>query len=339
MKVGITGISSTLGSCLIPKLIEDPNIEQIIGLDVKELNFKRICENHNKIQFMKGDVRVLSDLRTAFKSVDVLIHMAFVVIGSIPDTKTIYDINFIGTKNVFNISAELGIKKIIYSSSIAAYGKNISNSEFLTEQSPILGHKITSFYYPYTKALVENFITDFEKKHPEINITIYRPHVIVGPQFLSYTNNFRYSFGQFISKRRVYWRIGQKNIGTSLTQFTDENDLVNAMHYAVLNPFPGVYNIAGEPFDISEVFCDLGKKVKYIPWWVVESLLKFCGIFSKKARNSSKWLMFSKNTLIMDCSKLLKSNYPNKLKSSKSITLSSLSHLKKKLKSHYTFKK
>ncbi|MHA1512345.1 MAG: NAD-dependent epimerase/dehydratase family protein, partial [Promethearchaeota archaeon] len=147
MRVGITGISSTLSRCLIPKLIEDPNIEQIIGLDLKPLN----GEIHSKIKFVKGDVRDLSDLRSAFKDVDVLIHMAFVVIDSIPDPETIYDINFNGSKNVFNIAAELKIKKVIYSSSIAAYGRNISNSELLTEESPILGNEFVSFYYPYTK--------------------------------------------------------------------------------------------------------------------------------------------------------------------------------------------
>jgi len=324
MRVGITGISSTLAQCLIPKLIEDPNIEQIIGLDLKPLN----GEIHSKIKFVKGDVRDLSDLRSAFKKIDVLIHMAFVVIGSIPDHETIYEINFNGTQNVFNIAAELGVKTIIYSSSIAAYGKNSSNFEFLTEQSPLLGQEMTSFYYPYTKALVEDFIIEFKKKHPEIKISIFRPHVIVGPFFLSHTDNFKISFGQLISKRGVYWRIGQKKSGPCLTQFTDEDDLVNAMYYAISNSFPGTYNIAGEPFDIMEVLCDLRKKVKYIPWWVVESFLKFFGIFSKKARNNNKWLQFSKNTLIMDCSKLLSSNYPKKLKSSKEIMLNSLSYLK-----------
>ncbi len=324
MRVGITGISSTLARCLIPKLIEDPNIGQIIGLDLKPLN----GEIHNKIKFVKGDVRDLSDLRTTFKNIDVLIHMAFVVIDSILDPKTIYDINFNGSKNVFSIAAELGIKKVIYSSSVAAYGNNISNLEYLTERSPILGHNFTSFYYPYTKALVENFISDFEKIHPEINITIFRPHVIVGPHFLSYTDNLKFSFGQLNSKNRIYWKIGHKNSDTELTQYTDEDDLVDAIHHAVLNSFAGAYNIAGEPFNILEVLCELGKKEKFIPWWLLIGILKFSGIFSKKARNNSKWIGFIKNKLIMDCSKLLNSTYPNKLKSSKEITLNALSHLK-----------
>jgi len=46
MRVGITGISSTLGRCLIPKLVEDKNIEQIIGLDLKAIKGER----NNKIQ-------------------------------------------------------------------------------------------------------------------------------------------------------------------------------------------------------------------------------------------------------------------------------------------------
>ena len=101
------------------------------------------------------------------------------------------------------------------------------------------------------------------------------------------------------------------------------------MHYAASNNLPETYNIAGEPFDIKEILNELGKKEKYIPWWLVENILKFLGIFSKKARNSSKWLQFSKNALFMDCSKLLNSNYPYKLKSSKEITLNALSNLKK----------
>ena len=327
MRVGITGISSTLGRCLIPILVEDPNIDQIIGLDLKTIN----GEIHNKIKFVKGDVRDLSDLRKAFKSIDVLIHLAFVVIGSIPDPETIYDINVNGTKNVFTIAAELGIKKVIYSSSVAAYGKNTLNSTYLTEKSPLLGQKMTSFYYPYTKAINENFISDFGKKHPEIIITVFRPHVIAGPNFLSYTDNLKINFGQLNSKKMSYWRFGHKNSVTELTQYTDEDDLVNAMHYAVSNSFPGAYNIAGEPFDIKEILCELEKKEKFIPWWLLIGVLNFCGIFSKKARNNSKWIRFIKSKLIMDCSKLLNSNYPYQLKSSKEITLKALSHLKNNL--------
>ena len=94
---------------------------------------------------------------------DVLIHLAFVVKEFIPDPETIYDINVNGSRNVLKIAAELGIKKVIYSSSVAAYGKNNSNSVYLTENSSLLGQKMNSFYYPYTKALVENSINDLKK--------------------------------------------------------------------------------------------------------------------------------------------------------------------------------
>ncbi|QEE18127.1 NAD-dependent epimerase/dehydratase family protein [Promethearchaeum syntrophicum] len=331
MRVGITGISSTLGSCLIPKLIEDQNIEQIIGLDLKVLN----RDNYNKIHFIKGDVRNLSHLRNAFKNIDVLIHLAFVVIGSIPDPKKIYDINVNGTKNVFNVAAELGIKKVIYSSSVAAYGKNISNSAFLTEKSPLLGQEMSSFYYPYTKALVEIFIEDFKEQHPEIKITIFRPHLIVGPHFLSYTDNFKFSFGQLKSNRKIYWKIGHKNSIGNLVQYTDEHDLISAMHFAVSHVFPGIYNIAGEPYEITNIMNELGKEEKYIPFWLVKGFLTLCGIFSKKARCNKKWIEFTNNELIMDCSKLLNSSYPDKLISSKNIMLNSISYLKKIEKSSY----
>ncbi|MHA1765482.1 MAG: NAD-dependent epimerase/dehydratase family protein [Promethearchaeota archaeon] len=324
MKIGITGISSTLGRCLITKLVDDGNIEQIIGFDLKEMQ----GEIHKKIKFVKGDVRNLSNLRDSFKNVEVLIHLAFVVKNHIPKLETIYGINVNGTKNVFNVAAELGIKKIIYVSSVAAYGKNFSKTNYLNEQSSLLGKEMTDFYYPYTKALVEDFISDFEKKHPEINITIFRPNLIVGPHFLSDTDNLKFSLGQLNSKRRIYWRIGNKNLDNELTQYTDEDDLVTAMHYAISNTFPGVYNIAGEPFNIREILGDLGKHEKYISFWMARIFLNFKGFFSKKMKNNLKWIELLDANLIMDCRKLLNSKYPRNLKTSKEITLNSLSYLK-----------
>ena len=51
MKVAITGISSYLAKCLVPKLEKDDDIEGIIGIDIAPL-----IETYKKVKFYQADI-------------------------------------------------------------------------------------------------------------------------------------------------------------------------------------------------------------------------------------------------------------------------------------------
>ncbi len=89
-------------------------------------------------------------------------------------TSLYYDVNVEGTKNVLSKMDELGIKNLIFTSSVAVYGLNKIN--------PIEGHPIAPFnHYGKSKWQAEKLIKEWYEKDPEgKSVTIIRPTVIFG---------------------------------------------------------------------------------------------------------------------------------------------------------------
>ncbi|MHA1270677.1 MAG: NAD-dependent epimerase/dehydratase family protein [Candidatus Helarchaeota archaeon] len=235
MKIAITGINSGLGKILVPKLQKDPEIKKIIGIDITEYN-----GNRDKIEFIKMDIRDYDGLKSVLKDVDVLIHLAFIVISNnLPSLNEIYDININGSIRVFKASIRNNIRKIIHISSQAAYGHVPEVPDIVTEEDPLLGLRTTNFYYSHTKALLEKYLDKLEQKY-NILVTRFRPPIIVG-------NHFSVNFQslKFISK--IVFIPDTKK--PTLIQFIHEDDLTDAIILAIKNDYPGVFNIAAEPID------------------------------------------------------------------------------------------
>nr|MDO8108801.1 NAD-dependent epimerase/dehydratase family protein [Candidatus Sigynarchaeota archaeon] len=241
MKVGITGISSTLAICLVGMLVADSNVEKIIGLDVKLYD----GPGDEKIVFRKGDVRNADAVRELLRGVDVLFHMAFVVKHGVPDLRDeILDINVNGSKNVFLQAAASGIKKIIYVSSVAAYGINPGTPLVIKEDTPCKGKEMPQFYYAHTKGLVEEFLDAFEAEHRDIIVTRFRPHIIAGPCFAGRTTNLDIILKPLASAKKRIFLTKPVNAPALMLQYTHEKDLVAAMIHAMHHDMPGAYNIA-----------------------------------------------------------------------------------------------
>ena len=81
-------------------------------------------------------------LAALFDGADVAVHLAFVIFGSREETRRV---NLEGTRNVFEAAVEAGVKRLVYASSVAAYGFHAENPQPLTEDVPRAGSE--GFYY------------------------------------------------------------------------------------------------------------------------------------------------------------------------------------------------
>jgi len=235
MIIGMTGISSGLGKVLVPKLQNQPSVERIIGIDVNAYS-----GNLDKITFFKGDVRDTAGVDAAFQDVDILFHLAFIVgEGKLPNKKTIYDINVNGSKTVFNAAAKNKIKKIIYLSSVSAYGHQPESPQVVTEDSPLLGPITTNFYYSHTKGIVEQYLDQFEKDHPEISLIRVRPPIFG-------RSNSSIDMKTFLSPKRTVSRalFPLNHNGKLPVQLIDEEDLTDALVLMMKKDLRGAYNVA-----------------------------------------------------------------------------------------------
>lgn len=87
-------------------------------------------------EFLKGDIRVLQDVEKAMKGSDTVIHLAAIP-GDTGEAQKIMETNVMGTFNVLEAAANHGVKKIIYASSISAYGFVWWKKPFMPEYFPV----------------------------------------------------------------------------------------------------------------------------------------------------------------------------------------------------------
>ncbi len=266
MIVAITGINSGLGRTLVPKLQNDSSIEKIIGIDISEYK-----DRPEKIEFIRMDIREVEGMESALKGVDVLVHLAYIVFPKrIPKIKLIYDINVNGSKTVFQAAAKNNVKKIIHISSQSVYGHVKECPKIVKEDATRLGIKTRNFYYSHTKALVEEFLDQFEKDFP-ISVIRLRPPIITGPHFLQNLGTL-----DFTHKKRVITAIPANHDGKLPIQLIHEEDLTDVVMMAIMKDMRGAYNVGSNVIPDLEEFAkrEYGMQVRRLPQFLVKLGIK-----------------------------------------------------------------
>ena len=256
--IAITGISGYFGQVLLPYLEQDAEVGRVIGID------RRFLENDaagSKLIFHQldlGDARVEEVLTGA----DVLVHLAFVLMRLPGDSEREIDkINIEGTRAVCQAAARQGVRKLIFSSSVVAYGLHADNPIPLTEESPLRPNP--DLYYGRAKAAVEGYLDAFESEHPEMIVTRLRPCTVVGPRADPA------QMASLVSPTTVLVRGADPPY-----QLLHEDDLARALHLVIQQDAPGIYNVAGdEPRTLRELVQSRGGRAISLPYFAVRGLM------------------------------------------------------------------
>lgn len=181
MKIFITGVAGFLGSHLADRMIDLGY--DVIGVDNLVGGF---LENVNpKVEFYKEDCNDFDKMEKLMKGCDIVFHGActahdgFSLFSPYYITKN----TFQNTMSVLSAAAKNKVKKFIYCSSMARYGKQESlpyreNMDCLPTTPYGVGK--------YASELVVKQICELNN----INYTIIVPHNIIGPR-QNYTDPFR----------------------------------------------------------------------------------------------------------------------------------------------------
>jgi nucleoside-diphosphate-sugar epimerase len=129
-----------------------------------------------KTEYRQGDVTDKASVRELVKDADVVIHLAFAILTAGDATR---DLNVEGSRNVFAATAKAGAERILYASSVAAYGFHADNPDWLTEDIPARG----SPEHPYSqqKAEVEQVLAELLLRRRNTVAYAFRPCVVSGP--------------------------------------------------------------------------------------------------------------------------------------------------------------
>src|SRR5215831_447919 len=249
-KFAVTGCSSRFAKVLLPLLEADSDIEQIIGIDLVPPS-----GIYSKFVFHKQDIRD-PGIRETLAGCDTLVHLAFIV--GRPYNMPLAEaasINLGGTWNTCRSAAGTGIRKLVISSSIAAYSTLPDNPVPVTEDTPLRG-LYTDFYYNQHKHANEIWLDWLQLTYPQLIISRLRPCIVMGPNQSAATSYIQPNKTHFTSP-------GARKIRLQLVH---EDDLASAFHTMVHNDLPGAFNVVGDdPDSLSDIAAAAGLQVVEIP--------------------------------------------------------------------------
>lgn len=229
----ITGAGGYIGRIVVEKLAKDRlGIETIIATDIREFSEE---EKNEGVLYYKTDVRAeeIAEIMTDNR-VDAVVHLAAIVSpGKKPDRELEYSVDVLGTKNILECCVKAGVKKIINTSSGAAYGYYADNPEWLDENDRIRGN--SEFSYSDHKRQVEEMLAGYRENHPELEQLIFRPGTILGRKTSNQITDL------FDGKRLI----GLKGVSIPFVFIWDE-DVAGAILKGLHERGKGIYNMAGD---------------------------------------------------------------------------------------------
>jgi UDP-glucose 4-epimerase len=258
-RVYVTGGNGFLGSSVVAGLAADGETELVVSGDVREP-----VRTVPGVVYERGDITRPDDLVEQFSThgIDTVVHLAAIMNpGPHITREQEYQVDVEGTRNVLDACLATGVKRIVVSSSGAAYGYHADNPKLISETDAIRGN--AEFAYSDHKRIVEGMLAEARTEHPELEQVIFRIGTILGAT----VNN---QITALFERRRVLAISGSD----SPFVFIWDADVVACMVRAATDGPAGIYNLAGDgSVDVHELARILGKKTLTLPAWLLTAAL------------------------------------------------------------------
>ena len=307
LTVAVTGPTGTFGFGLMPLLQADDRIGRIIGIARRP--FDPSQHGWTKMEYRQGDVREPQALEQAFAGADVVVHLAFMITGGTASRDTIRAINVEGTLNTFRAAAAAGAKRFVYASSVAAYGFHPDNPIGMDEEWPV--RPAARLFYAQEKAEVERLLQEEATKHPELELYLLRPPIVLGPHAVG-AKDLMPGPAAAVGRRLLDVLRALPVPFPALApdvpvQFIHEDDVGQALLLCVVAAGPpGAYNIAADGILTgSDVARELGLAPVSIPGRVVYAAAGVAASLPKPpfAPPATDWVEAVSHPAIMDTTK------------------------------------
>ena len=246
LTVAVTGPTGEIGLPLLAELENDPAVGAVRGMARRP--FDPSAEGWEKVSYRRGDILDRGSLTALFDGADVAVHLAFAIFGGREETRRV---NLEGSRNVFEAAVTAGVERLVYASSVAAYGFHPENPQPLTEAVPARGSD--GFYYSAQKAELEATL-DALLGGSDVDAYVFRPCVVAGPRATMLVEKvvegarlgdplpaLRQGIGRLPLPKPVL-----PDPGATL-QLVHHDDVARALAAAIAGRGePGAYNLAGE---------------------------------------------------------------------------------------------
>jgi UDP-glucose 4-epimerase len=245
LTVAVTGPTGEIGKPFIRALERQKDVTRILGMARRPFDPK--AHKWSKTEYRQGDVLDRAAVDALCAEADVVVHLAFIIVAGSGESRKI---NLEGSRNVFEAAVKAKVKRLVYASSVAAYGFHEENPLPLTEEVPARGTEA----HPYSadKAAVEDLLGEVVEGS-ETDAYVFRPCIVAGPEAPLLINSIPYVQLSERLPGAVRSLFDQVPILKPVLpdpgvpfQLVHHDDVALALRAAVLGRgAPGVYNLAG----------------------------------------------------------------------------------------------
>lgn len=243
LTVAVTGPTGDIGKPLLRALDRAREVDRVVGMARRPFDPRGL----RKLDYRQGDVTRRADVEALVAGADVVVHLAFVIVAG---SRASEEVNLRGSRNVFEAAVTAGAKRLVYASSVAAYGFHEDNPSPLTED--VLARGTDRHPYSRHKAQVEALLHEVVDGTPTAAY-VFRPCIVAGPD------------ARMLVEQIPYVRIGERlpralralfdavpilkpvipDPGVPI-QLVHHDDVAGALRAAVVGRgTPGTYNLAG----------------------------------------------------------------------------------------------
>ena len=238
MRVLVTGAAGNVGRALLAGLAG----HEVLATDVAP-GFQRLD--------VTGDdpARVIGDFRP-----EVVVHLASIVTPPKGSTRAFeWRVDVQGTRNVLAACLAAGVRRLVVTSSGAAYGYHADNPVPLRESDPLRGNP--EFAYADHKRQVEEMLAVARRDHPALEQVVLRIGTVLG-------EGVENQITALFRKPRLLALAG----AASPFVFIWTQDLARILIRAATEGPTGVFNVAGDgALGVRDLAAAMGKQVRGLP--------------------------------------------------------------------------
>lgn len=227
----ITGVSRYLGGRLVRVLLQDPDVDRVIGVDVMPPK-----SDLGRAEFVRADIRnpIIAKVIGAAE-VDTVVHMSVIAAPlKTGGRSSMKEFNVIGTMQLLAACQKApSVRQLVVKSTTAVYGASPRDPAMFTEDME--PKALPRSGYAKDAAEVEGYVRGFARRRPDVAVTLLRFANFMGPQIRS-------PFTSYFSMPVVPTVLGHD----ARMQFVHEDDAIEVLRQAVVQGPRGTFNVSGD---------------------------------------------------------------------------------------------
>jgi nucleoside-diphosphate-sugar epimerase len=303
LTVAVTGPTGEIGRALLRDLDRTREVGTVLGMARRPFHPARL--GLRKVEYRQGDVLDRAAVDRLVADADVVVHLAFVIMD---DAKHSRAVNLDGSRNVFEAAVAAGVDRLVYTSSVAAYGFHEDNPDVLDEDVPARGSE--SLYYSAQKAELERTLAAVTGGGAT-QTYVFRPCIVAGPE------------ATMLVRSMPYVQIGERLPGAVRAlfdqvpilkpvlpdpgvpfQLVHHDDVASALRAAILGRgAPGVYNLAGPgELTVADLAGELGWYALPVPELATDATAEIVARLPFLPAEAA-WVQAFRRPVLLDCAR------------------------------------